>query len=125
MFKFKKRSARVIKSMHNYSPSSPSGATSSAKMGIADEHHAYADDSVTANADAGAVNEPLVLDLGAIYDGYDKVQSPPLTPPPSQKASQEQPDRWLSDDEQDSRVAPAPAPPDFTRRGIHIPSRTR
>ncbi|KAH5315445.1 hypothetical protein HBI12_128910 [Parastagonospora nodorum] len=91
-------------------------------MGIASEHHAYADDSATANADAGAVNEPLVLDLGAIYDGYDKVQSPPLTPPPSQKASQEQHDRWLSDDEQDSRVAPAP--PDFTRRGIHIPSRT-
>jgi hypothetical protein len=95
-------------------------------MSIAGESHVHAHDSViTANADAGAVNEPLVLDIGAIYEGRNKVSSPPLTPPPSQKASQEKQDSWLSDDEQDSRVYPAPAPPDFTRRGIHIPSRTR
>lgn len=90
-------------------------------MGIVGEDMAQAYDSVT-HPDTGAVNEPLVLDFAAMHDGHDtKQQSPPLTPPPSQKASRDQ-DSWLSDED---ITTTAPAPPDFTRREIHVPLRTR
>jgi hypothetical protein len=114
--------------MQSYSPSTPGKASTSAKMGSADENPAHADDSVIpAIADTGAFHEPLVLDFGSIYDGHTRVQSPPLTPPPSHKASQEQQNTWLSYEDEDTTVTPAPAPavPDYTPRGIHIPSRTR
>ncbi|KAF2031294.1 hypothetical protein EK21DRAFT_63599 [Setomelanomma holmii] len=42
---------------------------------------------MSAYADAGAINEPLVLDFAAMHDGHDtKGQSPPLTPPPRRSA---------------------------------------
>jgi hypothetical protein len=128
MFKFKKRSARGINSMQSYLPSTPGKGSTSAKMGSADENPAHADDSVIpAIADTGAFHEPLVMDFDSIYDGHTRVQSPPLTPPPSHKASQEQQNTWLSYEDEDKTVtlAPAPAVPDYTPRGIHIPSRTR
>lgn len=72
------------------------------------------------DGDDGAINEPLVLEIAAMHDGHSSnTKSPPLTP----VASRPDPDpseSWLSEDE-----TAAPAPPDFTRRGIHIPSRTR
>ncbi|KAL5118348.1 hypothetical protein ACEQ8H_003697 [Pleosporales sp. CAS-2024a] len=74
--------------------------------------------------EAEAVNEALVLDFGAIYDGATSRQRPLLTPPHSQKPSQDRLPRWASDEEHHGTQLPAPAPPDFTRRGIHIPSRT-
>jgi hypothetical protein len=125
MFKIKKRSARGTISMQDNLHPGNHRAISSAKMVIDGEDLAQAPHSViTADVDAGAVHEPLVLDFAAMHDGYDtKGQSPPLTPPPSQKASRDQQGSWLSDEERDTTTAPPP--PDFTRRGIHIPSRTR
>jgi hypothetical protein len=125
MFKFKKRSARGIIPMQHYSEPVPSRDTPSAKMTITGEGSAQASDSViTDNVDAGAVQEPLVLDFATMHNGdYTKDQGALLTPPHSQKANRENQDHWLSDEERDT--TPAPAPPDFTRRGIHIPSRTR
>jgi hypothetical protein len=122
MFKFKKRSARGTIPMQHYSQPVPSKDTTSAKMTIAGEGSAHAPHSVIAdNVDA---QEPLVLDFATMHNEYyTKEQGAPLTPPPSQKADPENQDRWLSDEERDT--TPAPAPPDFTRRGIHIPSRTR
>jgi hypothetical protein len=125
MFKFKKRSAHGINPVHKYSSYSPGTVSTSAKMEIAGDVPAQASDSViTADADAGAVNEPLVLDFAAMHDDHTKEQSPPLTPPPSHKTSHER-DQWLSDEDRDTPSITAPPPPDFTRRGIHIPSRTR
>jgi hypothetical protein len=111
--------------MQDYTHPVPRMATSSDQMRIVGEDSAQVSHSVVAdNVDAGAVEEPLVLDFAAMHNGFDtKDQSPPLTPPPSQKASGENYDHWLSDEERDTPTAPAP--PDFTRRGIHIPSRTR
>lgn len=95
-------------------------------MGIAGDAPAQASDSViTDQADAGAVNEPLVWDFAAMHDGYTKEQSPPLTPPHSHETRREHQDTWIPDEEQQAGPSRAPAPPDFTRRGIHIPSRTR
>lgn len=95
-------------------------------MGIAGDAPAQASDSVmTDQADAGAVNEPLVWDFAAMHDGDTKESSPPLTPPPSNKTSRDQEDIWSPDEEQEAGPSRAPPPPDFTRRGIHIPSRTR
>lgn len=70
---------------------------------------------------AGAIDEPLVHDFAAMQDGRGtRVQEPPLTPPSSdQKPSLERQDSWLSDEDS------APAPPDLSRRGIHVPLRTR
>jgi hypothetical protein len=111
--------------MQDYTQRGPSRAASSPQMRIAGEDSAQPSHSVMAgHVDAGAVEEPLVSDFAAMHNGFDtKDQSPPLTPPPSQKASGENYDHWLADVEQDTPTAPAP--PDFTRRGIHIPSRTR
>lgn len=127
MFKFrKKRSAHGINYVQTYTPSGSHKATTSAKMGIAGDAPAQASDSViTDQADAGAVNEPLVWDFAAMHDGYTKEQSPPLTPPHSHKTRREHQDTWIPDEEQQAGPSRAPAPPDFTRRGIHIPSRTR
>jgi hypothetical protein len=73
-----------------------------------------------ARINEGAVNEPLVHDFASMHDGSNKHEgNPPLTPP-ADGSEFERPSGWLSDDE-----ATAPPPPDFTRRGIHIPSRTR
>jgi hypothetical protein len=80
---------------------------------------------INANADDGAINEPLVVDFASMHDGHTKASSPPLTPPLSQHLTREEKDSWFSDEEYDTGISPAPAPPDFTRRGIHIPSRTR
>jgi hypothetical protein len=70
--------------------------------------------------DGGAFNEPLVLDSATIQDGQysNKNEAPrtPVTTPPRPSRH----DSWLSDDD----TAPAPQI-DFSRRGIHIPSRTR
>ncbi|KAH8726786.1 hypothetical protein GQ44DRAFT_649836 [Phaeosphaeriaceae sp. PMI808] len=95
-------------------------------MGILGEELAQDDVNVIAphNANAGAVNEPLV-DFSVMHDGHDtRAQSPPLTPPLTGHTSLtlERQGSWLSDEERDTKTAPAP--PDFTRRGIHIPSRT-
>ncbi|KAH7406176.1 hypothetical protein DE146DRAFT_609311 [Phaeosphaeria sp. MPI-PUGE-AT-0046c] len=79
---------------------------------------------MTDQADVGAVNEPLVWDFAAMHDGHTKDQEPPLTPPHSHKTSREHQDTWLPGEEEESGPARAPPPPDFTRRGIHIPSRT-
>jgi hypothetical protein len=126
MFKLKKRSARALNAMQSYTGSVPSKATASAVMGNAGETPAEASGSVmNANVDDGAFNEPLVVDFASMHDGHTKAQSPPLTPPPSQHITREEQDSWYSDEDYDTGAAPAPAPPDFTRRGIHIPSRTR
>jgi hypothetical protein len=113
--------------MQDYTQPVPSGASSSPQMRIAGVDSAQPPHGVMADyVYAGAVEEPLVLDFAAMHNGFDtKDQSPPLTPPPSHKASGENYDHWLSDDERHTPTATAPAPPDFTRRGIHIPSRTR
>jgi hypothetical protein len=72
----------------------------------------------------GAMNEPLVLDFAAMHDEHNAQEhTPPLTPTsPAQTIIHEPQTSWLSYEDQDST---APAPPDFTRRGIHIPTRTR
>jgi len=114
--------ARGVANTQDKSSSNPSKATTSAGMGsIGDEVQAY-DSVIASQADGGAAinTEPLVLDFATMHDGHTTHQNPPLTPPHSQNASQDQ-DSWLTED-QDSSTAPAP--PDFTGRGIHIPSRT-
>lgn len=122
MLMFKKRSAHGKASTQNYTPSRPRTATEFAEMAIEGVDTDLVYGSVIApQADAGAVNEPLVLDFAAMHDGHDtKHTSPPLTPPSSQKENREK-ESWLSDNE----VVTAPAPPDFTRREIHVPLRTR
>jgi hypothetical protein len=125
MLKLKKRSARGINAMQSYTATLRGKATP-ADMGTAGEVPAQAHGSViNAHADDGAINEPLVMDFAAMHDDHTKAQSPPLTPPASQHITREEQDSWFSDGENDTGAAPAPAPPDFTRRGIHIPSRTR
>jgi hypothetical protein len=126
MFKLKNLSARGINILHKNTAPVHGKATPSSGMGSAGEVPAYASGSViNANADDGAINEPLVVDIASMHDEHTKAQSPPLTPPPSQHLTREEQDSWLSDEEYDTGILPAPAPPDFTRRGIHIPSRTR
>jgi hypothetical protein len=126
MFKLKKRSARALNAMQSYTGSAPSKATPSARIGNAGEDPIQAGGSViNANGDDGAIDEPLVVDFASMHDEHTKAQSPPLTPPPSQHITREEQDSWYSDEDYDTGAAPAPAPPDFTRRGIHIPSRTR
>jgi hypothetical protein len=123
MFKIRRRLAHGTASAQRPSPSEPCRPTTSAEMGIGgDEAYAY-DSVISSHTDGGAVNEPLVVDFAAMSDGYDnRVLGPPLTPPPSQKASHDQ-DSWFPDEERGPSTAPAP--PDFTSRDIHIPSRTR
>ncbi|KAH7073379.1 hypothetical protein FB567DRAFT_611632 [Paraphoma chrysanthemicola] len=125
MFKFKKRSTDGSASKKSFISSRSRKAMDSAEMGIVGENSAESQHNVmSAHADAGAIHEPLVLDFAAMHDGFvTKGQSPPLTPPTSQKATRDN-NSWLSDDERDSATSPAPAPPDFTRRLIHVPSRT-
>jgi hypothetical protein len=126
MFKFKRRSTDGLAFKKPFISFKARKAMDAAEMGIVGEDSARSNHGVmSAHADAGAINEPLVLDFAAMHDGIvTRGQSPPLTPPPSQQATHDQ-NNWLSDDERDPATSPAPAPPDFTRRGIHIPSRTR
>lgn len=122
MFKFRKRLARGIDTTQDGSTSKPCKATTSAGMGSTGDEARANDSVINDQTDGGAVHEPLVLDFATMHDGHQtKHQNPPLTPPPSQNASQD-PDNWFADADQDTPAAPAP--PDFTRRGIHIPSRT-
>lgn len=123
MLKFRKRLARGVAHTQGKTSSKPNRDTKSAAMKNAIDEAEAQDCVMSSPTDGGAVNEPLVVDFPIMHDGRTQERHvPPLTPPPSQKASQDQ-DNWPSDDER--AIAPAPAPPDFTRRGIHIPSRTR
>ncbi|KAI4929356.1 uncharacterized protein J4E92_005020 [Alternaria infectoria] len=71
------------------------------------------------NGSGGAFNEPLVLDFATMQDASDSnARSAPLSPV-TRPADPERRESWLSDDE----TAPAPQI-DFTRKDIHIPSRT-
>ena len=89
---------------------------------------AYVDSVMTppkaaANLDSngdGAVNEPLVLDFATMHDGQDLNESKTPLTPASSRPDLERSESWLSEDD----IA-APAPPDFTSRGIHVPLRTR
>jgi hypothetical protein len=69
----------------------------------------------------GAFNEPLVLDFATMQDASDfNTTSAPLSPA-TRPANSERRESWLWDDD-----TSAPAPQiDFTRKDIHIPSRTR
>ena len=67
-----------------------------------------------------AVNEPLVLDFATMHDRQDLSESKAPLTPTSSRPNLERASSWLSEDD-----TAAPAPPDFTSRGIHVPSRTR
>ncbi|KAL6705869.1 hypothetical protein ACN47E_006329 [Coniothyrium glycines] len=73
------------------------------------------------NVDARHINgdvEPLITDAAIKNEESTKEQKPPLTPPTIGKLNLDRQGSWLSDDEA------APPPPDFTRRDIHVPTRT-
>jgi hypothetical protein len=63
----------------------------------------------------GPVNEPLVVDFAAMHDEHSINGSTAPLVSPSSKAD----GSGLSDDDT------AAAPPDFSRRDIHVPLRTR
>lgn len=75
--------------------------------------------------DSSAVGEPLVEDVDQVHSDHDASIYEPLQTPSAPIASTNfQPLRShpiASSSDED----PAPPPPDFTRRGIHIPTRTR
>lgn len=84
---------------------------------------AFVDSVMTSNGGAehtDGTGEPLVVDFATMHDTNTKEQPPPLTPTTSGKPSRDREASWLSDDE-----TTAPPPPDFTRRDIHVPTRTR
>jgi hypothetical protein len=132
LFKNKMRSAHgVFSSKRPTDPARTSNTTiNSAKMGSSTElAPAYVDSVMAPDTDAhpnvtngsgGAFNEPLVLDFATMQDASNSnTRSAPLSPV-TRPADPERRESWLSDDD----TAPAPQI-DFTRKDIHIPSRTR
>ena len=81
--------------------------------------HPNTDAKLNGNGDS-AVNEPLVLDFATMHDGHDINESKAPLTPDSSRPDFNRSTSWLSEDD-----AAAPAPPDFTSRGIHVPLRTR
>lgn len=130
-FKRKKRLPHISSLLTKPDNNRTSGsAIKTGQMGSVDAESSASIDSVIKAPDVdankvndsneGAINEPLVLEIAAMLDGHDtNSKSPPMTPI-ARRPDPDPSESWLSDDE-----TAAPAPPDFTRRGIHIPSRTR
>ncbi|KAF1841649.1 uncharacterized protein K460DRAFT_170803 [Cucurbitaria berberidis CBS 394.84] len=77
-----------------------------------------ADADLNGNGD-GAVDEPLVHDFAAMHDRQDSIESKAPLTPASSRPDPHRSGSWLSEDD-----TVAPPPPDFTRRLIHVPSRT-
>lgn len=77
--------------------------------------------NANSNNGDGAIHEPLVHDfaVAAMHNDEASSERGPILTPPANEPGLERTSSWLSDEE---TAAP---PPDFTRRGIHIPSRTR
>jgi len=76
-------------------------------------------------SDGGAVGEPLIQHVQQVHSDSEideKIQDPPMTPPINTSFFQPLSSHPI---ETSSPEEPAPPPPDFTRRGIHIPTRTR
>jgi len=76
--------------------------------------------------DSGAVGEPLVHDFGQLHQEYQvgtlqeaAAHAPPTKAPTPLRPLSSHPVASVDED------SIAPPPPDFTRRGIHIPTRTR
>ncbi|KAH9868457.1 hypothetical protein J1614_007529 [Plenodomus biglobosus] len=93
-----------------------STSLSSAKRGKAGEEAQASVDSVMTPNSSGN-GEPLVVDFAIMHDEQgSNERMPPRTPA---KSNLDPEAHWLSDD-----YTAAPPPPDFTRRDIHIPSRT-
>lgn len=104
----------------------PGQNTQSASLG---EASASVDSVMTTDAETrarqrsnGAIEEPLVLDVAAMHEGYDTIQQQPPLAPSTPKQVRERQDSWLSDEDRDLA---APSPPNIPRRDIHIPLRTR
>ncbi|CAO2657285.1 Nn.00g034110.m01.CDS01 [Neocucurbitaria sp. VM-36] len=134
MFKRKNRSAHALQSsaqppdIRRYPPGSTTfKSTGMGSVGEEAPAPAYVDSVIThPNPDAklngngdSAVNEPLVLDFAAMHDGHDLNESKAPLTPDSSRPDFDRSGSWLSEDD----IA-APAPPDFTSRGIHVPLRT-
>ncbi|KAF2856761.1 hypothetical protein T440DRAFT_494560 [Plenodomus tracheiphilus IPT5] len=117
-FKHEKRTARGIYSPKQISNIFKGSSTSinSAGTGKAGEGaQAYVDSVMTPNSDGNG--EPLVVDFAIMHDEHaSNERMAPRTPG---KSNLDPEGHWLSDDD----IA-APPPPDFTRRDIHVPSRT-
>ncbi|KAF2876933.1 hypothetical protein BDV95DRAFT_601344 [Massariosphaeria phaeospora] len=131
MFKHRRRSAHgILPSPQHPSISSPTDFVKASGIeslgGEASPvivNSAMSDHDLLLHAgDSSAVNEPLVQDDQQVHSDHDdSLQEPSHTPPPSASTLQplgSHPVDSFSDEES------APAPPDFTRRGIHIPTRT-
>ena len=81
-------------------------------------------DEIGEEAIDGAVAEPLVEDLEQVQPDEQHAPAQHIAQPPRVKTSKYQP---LASHPVQSYVEEglASPPPDFTRRGIHIPTRTR
>jgi hypothetical protein len=124
IFKHPGRAAHgFFSSRQSNSARSSSTNINSAKMGsIGEAAPAHVDSVMTPDAEGQHINtnaEPYVVDFATMHDANADEQKPPLTPTIGRPDLERQ-GSWLSDDE-----TTAPPPPDFTRRDIHIPSRTR
>lgn len=100
----------------------PSATANTANSVTTDPALSDIDDGI---GDGGAVGEPLVQDVEQMQSHHDaSINEPPQTPPPI-KAIDFQPLKSHPVASSPSEEDSAPPPPDFTRRGIHIPTRTR
>lgn len=119
IFKHPKRSAHGFYSTKsNANPSKASSRQANMDMAGETPAHLPVDSVITPNAHGNG--EPLVLDFATMHDAHSSKGPDTSQIPLSVRPTPERQSSWLSDDD----IA-APPPPDFTRRDIHVPSRTR